>query len=247
MRLIIDGQGSCDITELDIKVDAKYFENEQTIILEDQKIRRQFSEKICTENNIPIYKNQNSLFVESDTVVRIRTKDEVVDRAISLCFLELKSEGTDKDLLENFDKKYNVKSKLTQNEKEFAENDYPTEQQIANANWRAESYHTLLWSLSIIDQLKFPTEICNIGEDVGYLFSKTEQEFRELAKLRTKEEILDQADLILRLNWACVNARVKNEPAPSGLNSSVIYERHYALNWLVNHQNQDWDNITTNT
>ena len=130
---------------------------------------------------------------------------------------------------------------------QFAENENPTRQEMVNANWRAESYHTLLWALSIIDDLKFPTEICNIGEDVGHLFSKTEQQFREVAELRSKEEILDQADLILRLNWACVNARVKHEPAPAGLNTSVIYERHYALNWLIHHQNQDWDQITTNT
>ncbi|MFY7826937.1 MAG: DUF4272 domain-containing protein, partial [Flectobacillus sp.] len=132
-------------------------------------------------------------------------------------------------------------------ELQFANNENPSEQELANANWRAESYHTLLWSLSFIDNLHFPADICNIGEDVGILFSKTEQEFRNTAKLRTKEEILDQADLILRLNWACVNARVKNEVAPSGLNPSVVYERHYALNWLINHLNQEWDNTTTNT
>ncbi len=89
--------------------------------------------------------------------------------------------------------------------------------------------------------------MCNIGDDVGFLFSKTEAEFRASARLRTKEEILDQADLILRLNWACVNARIKNVPPPGGLNASVVYERHYALNWLIHFQNQEWDNVTTST
>jgi DNA-dependent RNA polymerase auxiliary subunit epsilon len=247
LKLIIDGQGSCEITQLDIKVEAKYFESDQISVFDDQRIRRQKSEIVCTEKNVPIYKNPNSLFVESDTTVKIRTKDEVVDRAISLCYLELKSESTERELLANFDKKYNVKSKLTQSEKQFVENENPTEHEIANANWKAESFHTLLWALSVIDNLKFPNELCNIGVDVGYLFSKSEQEFRDSVKLRSKEEILDQADLILRLNWACVNARVKNEPTPSGLNPSVIYERHYALNWLIHFQNQDWDNVTTNT
>ena len=247
LKLIIDGQGSCEITDLDIKVESKYFEAEQLPVLDDQRIRRQKSENICTENNVPIYKNPNSLFVESETTVKLRTKDEVVDRAISLCYLELKSEGAEKELLSNFDKKYNVKSKLTSLEIKFAENENPTEQEIADANWRAESYHTLLWALSVIDNLKFPSEICNIGEDVGYLYSKTEQEFRDSIKLRAKEEILDQADLILRLNWACVNARIKNLPPPGGLNSSIVYERHYALNWLIYFQNQEWDNVTTNT
>ncbi|WP_273209016.1 DUF4272 domain-containing protein [Runella zeae] len=247
LKLIIDGQGNCEIADLDIKVESKYFEDQQLTILEDQRRRRQKSEMVCSENNIPIYKNPNSLFVESETTVKIRSKDEVVDRAIALCYVELKSEGTEKVLLDGFAKKYSVKSKLSPAERVFDEKENPTQQEIANANWRAESYHTLLWSLSIIDSLELPTKLCNIGEDVGHLFSKTEQEFRNIARLRTKEEILDQADLILRLNWACVNARVKNESAPSGLNPSVIYERHYALNWVIQHQNQEWDDITTNT
>jgi hypothetical protein len=247
LKLIIDGLGNCEIAELELKVDSNYFELEQTPVLEDQKSRRQKSEIICNEYNIPIYKNPNSLFVESETNVKIRTKDEVVDRAIALCYMELISERPEKELLEKFSAKYNVKPKLSQLESEFADKENPSEQDLANANWRAESYHTLLWSLSIIDNINFPTDICNIGEDVRLLFSKTEQEFRNSTKLRTKEEILDKADLILRLNWACVNARVKNEPAPSGLNPSVVYERHYALNWLIHHLNQEWDNITTNT
>jgi hypothetical protein len=65
--------------------------------------------------------------------------------------------------------------------------------------------------------------------------------------LRSKKEILDQADLILRLNWACVNSRVKNEQPPSGLISSVVVERHHTLNWLVNYLNQNWDDVSTDT
>lgn len=247
LKLIIDGQGNCEISELDIKVEAKYFEQEQAPILEDQKRRRQRSEAICNQHQVPVYKNPNALFVESETTVKIRTQDEVVDRAMALCFMELKSEGLEKEHLEAFATKYNIKAKLTPEELRFAENDHPSEQDVANANWRAESYHTLLWALSIVDHLSFPTAICNIGDDVKLLFSKTEQAFRDTAKLRTKQEILDAADLILRLHWACVSARVKNEPSPSGLNPSVIYERHYALNWLINHQNRDWDDVTTNT
>ncbi|MFD2907625.1 DUF4272 domain-containing protein [Flavobacterium ardleyense] len=213
----------------------------------DQLERRAKSEEFCKSKNIPIYKNPNSLFVDSEENVTIRTKDEVVDRAIALCYLELKSENADKKMLAEFDKKYNVLAKLTANEKEFALSDNPTEQQMTDANWRAESYHVMLWALGYIDNLKYANEVCNVADDVKHLFSRTEKEFRANAKLRTKNEILDQADLILRLDWACVNARVKNESAPSGLDTSVVYERHYSLNWLIKFMNQDWDKVTTDT
>lgn len=247
LNLIIDGQGNCEISNLNVEVDAKYFENEQVTILNDQRERRAKSEEVCISRNIPVYKNQNSLFVESEETVKIRTKQEVVDRAIALCYLEIKSENAEVEILADLDKKYNVLAKLTPNEKVFALADNPTEQQITEANWRAESYHVLLWALGYIENLDFPSQICNIGKDVSYLFSKTESEFSDKATLRTKTEILDQADLILRLNWACVSARIKNQPAPGGLDSSVVYERHYALNWLTHFQNQDWDSVTTPT
>lgn len=213
----------------------------------DQRERRERSETICNAKNIPAYKNQNSLFVDPEDKVTIRTKDEIVDRAIALCYLELKSEKAEKKLLEGFDKKYNVMSKLTPGEKAFALNDDPTEQQMTDANWRAESFHVMLWALGYIDSLKYPNEVCTVTDDVKHLFLKTEKEFREQSKLRSKTAILDQADLILRFDWACVSARVKNEPAPAGLDKSVVYERHYSLNWLIRYLNLDWDDVRTDT
>lgn len=220
---------------------------ENIIATKNQLERRTKSEQFCKSKNIPIYTNPNSLFVASEENVTIRTKDEVLDRAIALCYLELKSENADKESLAIFDKKYNAMPKLTAKEKEFALADNPTEQQIANANWKAESYHVMLWALGYIDNLVYPSEICNIGDDVKLLFSKTEKEFRNNAKLRSKIEILNQADLILRLDWACVNARLKNEPSPGELDKDVVYERHYSFNWLTKFMNQAWDDVTTGT
>ena len=213
----------------------------------DQQERRERSEKICTAHQVPVYKNPNSLFVDAEENVSLRTQDEVVDRAIALCYLELKSEGLEKNLLADFDKKYNVMTKLTPNEKIFALADQPTQQQITDANWRAESYHVLLWALGFVEKMNYPDQLCNIGEDVRHLFSRTEQQFREQAQLRSKAALLDEADLILRLHWACVSTRIQNQPAPGNLDKSVVYERHYALNWLICYQHQDWDHVTTDT
>jgi hypothetical protein len=218
----------------------------------DQQERRLKSEEFCRSKNIPVYKNPNSLFVDPEEKVTIRTKNEVVDRAIALCYLELKSEKADKKMLADFDKRYNVMSKLTPVEKEFALAENPTEQQMTDANWRAESYHIMLWALGFIDNLKYPNEVCNVSDDVKHLFSKTEKEFRDKSKLRSKTEILDQADLILRLHWACVNEQLKPVARPSkedmlDLDKSVVFERHHSLNWLIHYMNQDWDNITTDT
>ena len=83
----------------------------------------------------------------------------------------------------------------------------------------------MLWALSFIDTLRYPDQMCNVANDVKIIHDVTEKQFRQKAKLRSKKEILDQADLILRLNWACVNARLKNESAPGNLDKGVVFEK----------------------
>jgi hypothetical protein len=105
----------------------------------------------------------------------------------------------------------------------------------------------MLWALGFINTLDYPEKTCNVAADVKIIHDLTEDQLRSKAKLRSKKEILDMADLVLRLDWACVNARVKGEPAPGGLNKEVVYERHYALNWLIRYANQNWDEVSTDT
>jgi hypothetical protein len=213
----------------------------------DQLERRAKSEEYCKSKNIPVYKNPNSLFVDPEIQVSIRSQDEVVDRALALCYIGLKSEGLEQKNLDKMDKEFNILSKLSLNEKEYATSKQPTDQQKIDANWRYESLHVLLWALGYIDSLDYPNKMCDVAHDVKIIYELKEQKFRHNAKLRTKKEILDQADLILRLDWACVSARLKNEIAPGGLDKGVVYERHYTLNWLIKYMNQDWDKVKTDT
>ncbi|RZL05903.1 MAG: DUF4272 domain-containing protein [Pedobacter sp.] len=213
----------------------------------DQQDRRLQSESYCKTHDIPVYENPNALFVDPEDKVTIRTQDEVVDRALALCYIGLKSEGLEQEHLDQMDKDFNITAKLTPIEKMYATAKQPTEQQKIDANWRYESLHVLLWALNYIDTLSYPDKMCNVADDVKIIYELKEKGFRDKAKLRSKKEILDQADLILRLDWACVSARVKGKQAPGGLDKGVVLERHHSLNWLINYLNQDWDNVRTDT
>lgn len=212
-----------------------------------QTERRLRSEEYCKNRNIPVYENPNALFVNSDEQVQIRTKDEIVDRALALCYIGLKSEGLEQEHLDQMDKDFGITAKLTPLETAYATAKNPTEQQKIDANWRYESLHVLLWALGYIDTLSYPDKVCNVAEDTKIIYKLREAGFRQKARLRSKKEILDQADLILRLNWACVNARVNNKPMPGGLDKSVVFERHHTLNWLISYLDQDWDDVRTDT
>ena len=230
------------------KVDIPITKPVETITAtKDQQDRRSQSENYCKAHNIPVYANPNSLFVDPENQVTIRSQDEVVDRALALCYIGLKSEGLEQEHLDKMDKDFNIMAKLTANEKGYAIAKNPTEQQKVDANWRYESLHVMLWALSFLDTLSYPDQMCNVANDVKIIHDLTEKQFRQKAKLRTKKEILDQADLTLRLDWACVSARVKGLPAPGSLDKGVVFERHHSLNWLINYMNQEWDNVTTDT
>lgn len=213
----------------------------------DQQARRNASEKICAAHGIPVYKNPRALFTMPEKEVTLRSKDDVVNRAIALCFMELKSEQPAKEVLDDFINHYRVMEKLSDKETAFATSPNPGSQELTDANWRAEGAHVMLWALGYIDSLSYPSAPCNVAEDVHHIISTSEADFRSKAKLRSKKEILNQADLILRYEWACVDARLRNAPMPGNLVSDVVMERHYALNWLIRYLNQDWDNVSTDS
>lgn len=44
-----------------------------------------------------------------------------------------------------------------------------------------------------------------------------------------------------------MDARVGGKPAPKGLHPGIVYERHYALNWLIGYAGLGWDDLRTDT
>jgi hypothetical protein len=220
---------------------------EHVVATKDQQARRAQSEAYCRAHEIPYYKNPTAMLTDSEAEAILRTKDQVVDRALALCFTGLKSEGMKEAQLAEIDKAYHISSKLTPTERAYVTAPHPTEQQRIDANWRYEGLHVLLWALGYVPALAYPDRMCEVAPDVKIIHDLSETQFRERAKLRTKKEILDQADLILRLDWACTEARLKKEPAPSELNSDAVVERHHALNWLIRYGDQEWDDVSTDT
>lgn len=213
----------------------------------EQVERRKRSEAYCKAHAVPVYSNQHALFVDTDDSVTTRTKEEVEDRALALMYIGLKSEGLEKEKLAGIDKKYGIISHLSPEEKKYAFNDHPTEKQTVDASWRYEGLHVMLWALGFIDSLYYPATGCNVAADVSIIYGLTREQFHQKAKLRTKKEILDKTDLLLRLNWACTDARINNKPAPGNLDGGVVQEWHYSLNWLIKYMGQDWDDVSTDT
>lgn len=123
------------------------------------------------------------------------------------------------------------------------------EQDVVNMVWKYEAYWVLLWALGVVEELDFPDHAIDCDFAIQAVAQHQDfAAFMATTKLRDIASILDEADLIYRYHWACVNARLKQAPMPAGLNPSVVMERHAALNWLIDNDGQDdWDNPDVST
>lgn len=186
--------------------------------------------------------------IVADEEVQLRTKEAIVQRTIAVAFTAAKGEGVEDDIIQMLVEQFEAKSFFSPEEQDFIQNPQPSDQDRAKFTWRYEDLWVFLWILGYIEQLDFPNHICDVAKAVGVVQEAgTYAQLLEKAQLRSTAEIMDEADLIYRLNWAVVNARLKQELTPAGMDAGVVFERHYALNWLISYQGLAWDTVRTDT
>jgi hypothetical protein len=207
--------------------------------------RKNRSELVLKKQNVPINDFLPGIELEADS--KRRTADEISYRCLALLIVAVKGEGVEQPQVNELVKEYGLDSYFTPKEKEFLNQKKPTEHQRVQFTWRYEAAWTLLWALGYVEKLERPTSICDVPKAVTVLKEGNTQKFISDSKLRPLSQILDEADLIYRYHWATRDARLKGQSAPSGLEPGVIVERHYALNWLIGYQDQEWDDISTDT
>lgn len=191
-------------------------------------------------------------FDDPDTfMMEPRPAAEVAKRCIVLCCVA--SHSDDSSLFfEDWLKEEGIWPEVSPEEAEFLVNPIPDRRANINASWRKESFLMLMWCLNKIDPLPPPVQI----EDSTTLLlqiprpgEKTAR-FIEGAMLRPFGEIVSAYESVYDDHWKVRDARSQGQNPPQGVESGVIYERHYALNWLRKYgifSEQSWDEITTDT
>ena len=193
-----------------------------------------------------------------ESEARLRSRKEMVQRAAALFAVAVYSEvmlsggsGREEALFyfNKMEQLYEVESYLSPAEAAYIDNPEPEEQECILFGWRYECAGVLLWAAGVVDDLPYPSEIIDVPvlaaifwqhKGIGGLLSK--------GFSRSQSEILDAADITLRYDWACVEARVHGKEAPASLNGDVVMERHYAFNWIIGaNGGADWDDIQPNT
>lgn len=194
--------------------------------------------------------------IESAEQVRPRSLEEIACRAISSLLiiqaaLDIENNNYNEESrqwLQDKLQQYGVQEELTPKERAVLE-DRADPAAIINMVWKYEAYWSLIWYLGLVDALPFPDKICDCDAAIDAVASAVDfQEFLRKCQPRSLEELLDEDDLIYRYHWACVDARIHDQPAPAGLDESVVLERRSGLDWLLGlNTAQDWDAVELHT
>lgn len=211
----------------------------------DQLDRKQRIEKILEKNKIRV--NEDLPLTISEENVNFRTLEEICQRILAIITIAFKAEGSP-EAFEIFKKKFKPEKYFTQKENYFLELKKTSTIINSQFTWKYECVYIFLWSLGYIKELGEPTKPCSAEKLVEIVMSfENIDDFISKSKLKEKAEILDKIDLIYRYDWACVHKKVDNKTEIDNLNAEVVFEWHFAFNWLTRFDNEDWDNVTTPT
>jgi hypothetical protein len=198
--------------------------------------------------------------VVSETEVVLRPASEVARRALALFVVALWAESlmSPELAVSNLREKRPLAfGALTPKECLFLNDEAPDQQQITNFAWRYEASRMLAWALGLVDELCYPSETCDVDILSKTFLESNEEALLANAKLLPTETLLDALDLHFRLHWLVRQRQGgklgDSDKPPDGemggndLDPGVVLERYYALNWLVQHEGAEWDDVKTPT
>lgn len=199
------------------------------------------------KTNAEVKKADSLLDEEDDDLRAVRTPQDVGMRILALMAVIGKVHQGNDERFWNWIGNNSIKSYLSDNEKHFIETDSPTHQQLVDFSWRAEALVSLLWSIGILETMPTPSEQFSVYS-IGELNAVTQnpKAFLDNIKLRPDSELEEMEDKFFHAHWQVRDAQLFGKKMPENLNPEVVYERRYALSWLIG-WGDDWDNVPTDT
>ena len=196
-----------------------------------------------------------------DEKITLRTKEEVAKRILGSLAVSLYSEAMlnpEEQMTVQEARAFVIKAMedynihdmadiLTEDELEYFQDDDADESTKIQFSWQYEHLYTLEWIMGLVEWEE-PTDICDVPLSVRCLNEFTSvEDICNKTTMRSKKEILDKADLIYRMDWAAVDARIHRLTAPAGLDGGVTQARHKTLNWMICYGDAEWDDVDTPT
>lgn len=182
----------------------------------------------------------------------VRTAREVAERLLVLAAISEAAHQQPPTEIRRWIDLNRMSHALSDWERSFLAQDNPGQDWLIAASWRVEACAVLSWALRQLGALPPATE--QISLEVAGVTPQLVSDpgrFIEHAALRSENELSDLQMDIEALLWGirAGPAGRKLFPNPNwrdDLNHSIVYQRLYAINWVVT-GGEDWDSVTTDT
>lgn len=231
---------------------------------ERQQARAQRSRALLTERQVPMWGDEaRSLYVEDDTEIHPPSADDVAKRALVLWAVVLMAEGVKRAECEAILETHGIWEAASPSESAFLRDESPDPATAQDLVWRLEALWILLWALGHLDEVPWPSGMCDVPR-IAEVLNPREMDptFISDAQLIPLPAIVDQQDLTMKIHWAIRDAYIKGKGIPEDLAwrnpvrthvaqcpvVGVVEQRHHTLNWILNFMSpKNWDEVDTPT
>ena len=177
-----------------------------------------------------------------------RTAKEIAIRAIIISSVVSCAHGDSKEDNVRWLKQEGLWEEVSPEELAFLTSE--TDEKIRRKfTWRIEALVPLLWAIQKIASVQTLTEQCDTEPlRTAMVWPPVPtKNFIESSSLRTENEISEEYEKVYDAHWLVRDAQINNKAIPNNLDPGVVYERHYAFNWIIGYMGEEWDDISTDT
>lgn len=222
--------------------------------------RKERSEAYLQAHQVKI----NPVLPEIAPDAKVKPAEEILRRAVAAMLasqiaVDLASDSNVREsalFFTNLLERFGLENDLTPDEQKLFDLAYPDRQNTltpadgGQLSWRIEMCMPLFWACGLLKgELPYPSQPSQIEGLVRILAAAEDFDvLRMLTVMRPAAEILDAADRIYRMDWACVDALVNRTEITGALNYDVVVEQHKGFNWMIGaYDAENWDNVKPHT
>jgi hypothetical protein len=180
---------------------------------------------------------------------KMRTAQEIASRALIVSVVTAVAYGDPRDEVSQWLQTEGLWADVSPTERAFLETSAPEEKAIIFFSWGVERLVPLLWSIQKLPELQPLTCKCDTTAVQGAIVwpPASTGDFIRCAQMRPVAQIAEEYEKVYHSHWRVRDAQINGRPIPEELNAGVVYERHYAFNWIIGYFGQAWDDISTDT
>jgi hypothetical protein len=206
--------------------------------------RKAASEARIQSLDLPV--NENLRLLAADDEVQLRSPEEVLQRMIALWAVVGSAMIPGNRHFHRYIVGHRFQPWLSTRESRFLLKEDPGEAQRIQYSWQLEPLYFIGWCAGLIEHIGIPQGPSSL-KDMVSLFPKDmtpPDRLKAAIRIRSTAEIMDQVDLVYRLDWGVRHVQPAGDDTAPAVNAGVIQEWHRAANWMIRHKGQDdWDHI----